>query len=140
MRYQRGAVLIVSLLMLIVLTLLAVSSINTGTVNLRIVGNMQAQTNAEMATHQAVEEYLSSISNFTTPTAATITVNGLDVAISEPVCRRQAPAKGYSAAWKLVPEDDEWEFDATVSDTNTGAQVGMVQGIKIRMVAGSCPL
>ena len=52
---EKGAVLVISLLMLIVLTLLAVSAINTGTINLRVAGNMQAQTRVELATRQAIE-------------------------------------------------------------------------------------
>lgn len=137
---ERGAVLIVSLLMLIVLTLLSVSAINTGTVNLRVVGNMQAQTQTELAVQSAVLDFLSDIGNFTTPTSATIAEPGVTVTIDTPVCRQTTPATGYSATWNLVPEDNLWEFKAYVDDGDgpRGAETHVVQGTKIRMVAGSC--
>ena len=43
MRRQRGATLVIALIMLVLLTLFAVSSLNTANTNLRIVGNMQAK-------------------------------------------------------------------------------------------------
>ncbi|SCZ51618.1 PilX N-terminal domain-containing pilus assembly protein [Thiohalomonas denitrificans] len=136
---ETGAVLIVSLLMLVVLTLLGVSAVNTGVVNLRVVGNMQAQTRAELATEHAVREFLSDISNFTTPTSETITASDVAVVVSQPVCRRTTPASGYSASWALVPEDNEWEFRATVTDGPGNANSEILQGVKVRMVADSCP-
>ena len=41
-RAQRGATLLVALIMLVVLSLFVVSSMNTASTNLRVVGNMQA--------------------------------------------------------------------------------------------------
>lgn len=136
---QNGTVLIVSLLMLIVLTLLAVSAINTGTVNLRIAGNMQAQTRTELATQQAIEAFLGDIGHFTSPVAQSSTVSGVTVAVSQPVCRRTVPATGYSAAWSLVPEDNDWEFTAIGTEATSGARAEIVQGVRIRMTSGSCP-
>jgi Tfp pilus assembly protein PilX len=46
MRKQRGATLLVALIMLGVLMLFVVSSLNTSTTNLRVVGNMQAKNEA----------------------------------------------------------------------------------------------
>ena len=40
---QRGATLLVTLIMLVVLTLFAVTAFNLSSVNLKIVGNFQAQ-------------------------------------------------------------------------------------------------
>lgn len=60
---QRGATLIVGLIMLIALTLLVVSAIRSGTTNLRIAGNTQIQQEAKAAAQQAIEQYIST--NFT---------------------------------------------------------------------------
>jgi hypothetical protein len=38
----------------------------------------------------------------------------------------------------IAPEDNHWEFDITVTDSFTGARAKMVQGVKIRQLAGSC--
>ena len=56
---QRGATLIVGLIMLIALTLLVVSAIRSGTTNLRIAGNTQIQEEAKAAAQQAIEQYIS---------------------------------------------------------------------------------
>lgn len=55
-RTQSGMTLVVSLVMLIVLTLLVVSAIRFGNINLRIAGNVQAQTEAAAAAQVAVEQ------------------------------------------------------------------------------------
>lgn len=64
---QQGATLITSLVMLVVLTLLVISAINSSRSNLRIAGNMQMQEEVIAAAQQATEQVLSS--NFTAPLA-----------------------------------------------------------------------
>lgn len=59
MRRQRGATLIIALIMLVLLTLFAVSSFNTANTNLKVVGNMQQKTEALNAAQQAVETVVS---------------------------------------------------------------------------------
>ena len=56
--YQRqsGATLIVALIMLIMMTVLAVSAINLSTINLKIVGNMQSQKAMDAAAQDAIEQ------------------------------------------------------------------------------------
>lgn len=60
LRAQRGATLLVSLIMLVLLTLFAVSALNTGTTNLKVVGNMQSRSEAFNASQEAIETVLSS--------------------------------------------------------------------------------
>jgi hypothetical protein len=55
-RTQSGITLVMSLIMLIVLTLLVVSAIRFGNINLRIAGNAQTQTEAEAAMQVAIEK------------------------------------------------------------------------------------
>jgi hypothetical protein len=59
MRRQRGTTLIVALIMLVLLTLFAVSSMNTANTNLRVVGNMQEKNEALAATQQVLESVIS---------------------------------------------------------------------------------
>lgn len=56
---QRGATLVIALIMLVLLTLFALSAMNTGTSNLKIVGNMQSRTEAMSAAQEAVETVIS---------------------------------------------------------------------------------
>lgn len=67
---QRGATLLVALVMLVVLTLLVLSAIRSSNTNLRIAGNMQMQGEATAAAQQAIEQVLSS--NFTASPASSV--------------------------------------------------------------------
>lgn len=146
---QRGATLLVSLIMLVLLTLFAVSGFNLSSVNLRIVGNFQAQKSMEAVAQQAIEQVISTPTAFSlTPTAQTVCVNGAgpactggyNVAVSAPVCNYWRTAKGYTKKiGVLTPQDNEWEVRAVVTDAMTGAQAAITQGITIRQLAGTCP-
>ncbi|MGH8633425.1 MAG: pilus assembly PilX family protein [Burkholderiales bacterium] len=59
MRQQRGVTLVIALIMLVVITLLAVSSLGTTQMNLKVVGNMQSRGEALQATQQAIETVIS---------------------------------------------------------------------------------
>jgi len=72
---QRGATLLISLIMLVVLTLFAISAINLSSTNLNIVGNMQARMEVQSAGKQAIEQVMSSAANFLTPAAQSIAVD-----------------------------------------------------------------
>ncbi len=136
---QSGSVLLVSLLALIALTLFAVTAVNTGMVNLRVIDNMQIQQQAEFSARHAINDALSTITTFSNPQTTSVSVEGYTVQLSEPLCLATRPAAGYSAVWGLAPEETEWEFTASVDDAATGAQVNITQGVAIRMAAGSCP-
>ena len=91
---QIGATLLISLIMLVVLTLFAISAMNLSTTNLRIVGNMQARAEAAAAAQQAIEQVISS--NFTAaPVAATIpvTIGGVtyNAVVPVPACQYNKP-------------------------------------------------
>ncbi len=55
---QRGAALVVGLILLLVLTILAVSGVITSTLELRMVGNTQLQERAFQAAEVAIEDAL----------------------------------------------------------------------------------
>jgi Tfp pilus assembly protein PilX len=58
-RSQSGITLVISLIMLIVLTLLVVSAIRFGNINLKIAGNTQAEAESSAATEAALEQMVS---------------------------------------------------------------------------------
>jgi Tfp pilus assembly protein PilX len=66
-RRQDGATLIVTLVMLIMLTLFAISAMNTSTTNLQVVGNMQTRHEGLRATQEAIEATVSTTRFFETP-------------------------------------------------------------------------
>lgn len=72
-RHQQGLTLVMSLIMLVLLTLLALTSITLGNSNLQIVGNMQQREQAIAAANQVLEETISSTRFFNSPDAAVAT-------------------------------------------------------------------
>nr|WP_305793002.1 hypothetical protein [Sedimenticola hydrogenitrophicus] len=131
--------MVVGLVMLTVLTLLAVTAINDTTIDLKIVGNMQAQMRVEEAVQQGIEEMISSSASFETPASDTDTYSGQSVTVAQPVCLGEKPAPGFSALWSIAPQKTEWEVSATATDSVTGARTTLHQGVRLLMVAGSCP-
>lgn len=140
MRRERGHTLLIALVMLVVITLLGIAGIRMGGSSLMVVGNMQARKFTENLALQAIEETMSSIAPFNNrlqlvqpaqPAFVTISVSPRN-------CVFSVPAAGYSAIAPLTPEDNVWEFAVTVDDNLTGARTRMVQGAKMRQLAGAC--
>lgn len=69
-RRQAGATLIVTLIMLVVLTLFAVSAFNSSNINLKVVGNMQSQSEGMAASMRTIEETISHTDFYNTPANA----------------------------------------------------------------------
>ena len=136
---QRGAVLLVGLVILMIITLFVMSSANLSTSDLRITGNFQTKMMTDQNVQQAIEEALSSVNNFTTPVAQTITVNGVTVAVSAPTCLGTSPAPGYTAVNNITLYDTNWSVTATATDPITDATATISQGVRIRLPTNFCP-
>jgi Tfp pilus assembly protein PilX len=67
MHRQRGVTLVVALIMLVLLTLLALTSFNVGRSNLQVVSNMQQRDETIAAAREVIEETISSTRFFATP-------------------------------------------------------------------------
>lgn len=67
---ERGITLVTALIMLVLLTLLALTSFNLGNANLQVVGNMQQREQTIAAANEVLEETVSSTRFFKTPDAA----------------------------------------------------------------------
>ena len=68
-KQQRGSTLLVALIMLALLTLVAVSAINSTTTSLQMVGNAQFSEEADAAAQQAIENVISTGDFKSTPPA-----------------------------------------------------------------------
>lgn len=100
---QQGAVLIVVLVMLGILTVIVAAMVNTSNINFRIAGNQQYRAEARLAAQNGIETYISNEANFTIPlpTAAIPIATDLDgdgvddfvASVSPPVCLRSIPIK-----------------------------------------------
>jgi Tfp pilus assembly protein PilX len=148
--HQRGATLLVTLIMLVVLTLFAVTAFNLSSVNLKIVGNFQSQKEADATAQQALAHIISAVGIFETPAVTNLCIPGgttppcaanqQNVTIDRPTCNYTTAARGYTKVLgQLTPEDTNWDIRASFTDTVTNAKVAMVQGVAVRMLAGNCP-
>jgi Tfp pilus assembly protein PilX len=164
LRHQGGMTLLVSLIMLIVLTMFAITAIRTGNIGFKIVGNQQAQKLMEAAAQQAVEQVISNLANFdpSTVVAPSTTVtqrvcvnansghapvaippatcaSGTQVDVEPVRCISTKRSQYDSLTQPMATFDNVWEIVATVTDTFTGAKATYHQGVKIRMLSGQCP-
>lgn len=147
---QQGVVLVIALVLLVMLTLFAVSAIRSSTVELQIAGNEQIRKELAAAAQDEIEKYLSTMDVFNN------LINGVTVASTntslrsgkitasalKPVCIKAEPIAGSSLAHSSVgtSETDYWEVTATATDTATGGSVTITQGFRMRMPLSSCPL
>lgn len=168
-RGQAGITLVISLVMLVVLTLFAVTMIKLGNNSLEVVGNMQAQKATEAAAQLVVEDVVSSVQKFNDAVAidpATLvcgqdsvgdpvnwvqesglwvcntTANAYTVKLSMPECVYFETAPGYAldeTPGYVPPEDTVWDVKAVATDTLTGAESEIHQGVRIRRTKGNCP-
>lgn len=144
---QRGSTLLVGLIMLVLLTLVAVSAINSTTAGVQMVGNAQFREEAVAAGQRAIENVISSGTfRNTPPPPQLVKVNGVaDYTVTfepPPQCvsfkavdptdtatpPECASSIGNICFWTL------WDIRAVVTAADTGASVALHQGI--RTIAG----
>ena len=147
---QRGTTLLIALIFLVILTLFAVSGMNTGVINLRTANNAQMMIEAEYAAQQQIEAVLSGVAPFVTAVLGAATTTNVDVngdsvtdfvvVTQPPVCLSMVPAPGYSYEFAAsAPKDTVWQVSATASDSVFGATSTLRQGVKIRLpVSATC--
>ena len=119
---QQGITLVVGLIMLIVLTLLVVSAVRFSSTNLRIAGNMQAQTEAAAAAQQGIENVLGT--DFAkAPASATVAVDLNNDGVTDyiakvdvPVCNSITPLSGADGNPSIA--DDQSLFSSGTSDNS----------------------
>jgi Tfp pilus assembly protein PilX len=156
---QRGVVLVVALMMLLLVTLMVVSGFNLTQTNLKVVQNMESRQQAVQAASTALEEAISSAKIVSSP-AALFTVNcgqgnskcydvngdganDITVAVDLPRCVIVTPIKNNDL---VMPRDSScftsgvnslcvnavFELRATATDNLTGAQAVVTQGVGMR--------
>ncbi|WBY01580.1 hypothetical protein PE066_19290 [Ramlibacter tataouinensis] len=110
-RSQTGITLVVSLIMLVILTLLVVSAVRFGHINLKIAGNAQAEAEASAAAMVALDQTLAAIDaapkvdEIAAQPAVSVSTGGgtYTVAISKPDCILTRNIK----SWELTTEPED---------------------------------
>ena len=162
---QRGAALVITAIMLVLLTLFALAVINMSTVNLRVAHNEQTKSESVAAAQRAIEQVVST--NFPAnpqPVNTTVDINNdgtadYNVAVAKPECKNAVPIKtieldiaqasdvacfassavgSAGAGGNSVCANTQWDVSATATDAaNTGATVTLHQGIGQRVPIGT---
>jgi len=147
---QRGATLIVGLIMLTLITLLVTSAFTLSTSGLKSVGNMQARDEAIAAGNKAIEQVVSSpFTNAPTGEVINVDLNNdgttdYVVTFNTPTCVSASAITGTSVAPSSISlgstfnpstsnlYETVWDLDANVTDPNgSGASVRMHQGVRV---------
>ncbi|WP_295383971.1 pilus assembly PilX N-terminal domain-containing protein [uncultured Thiodictyon sp.] len=154
---QRGAILVVSLILLAVITLLTVTAQNLSTTNLKTVGNMQTRDEAIAAANQAIARVLSS--SFTLSPKERAYAVDIDhdgntdytVTVAVPTCLSALPIKSTAPSSVNVEItattgwNTTWDLDASIKATDNagGAVVRVRCGVRVLVLQtikpAACP-
>ena len=142
LRSQRGAALVVGLIMLVLVTVMMISALVMSTSGFRSVSNMQFREEAIAAANRAIDQVISS-PFMLTPTEETISVDidndgdeDYSVDIDKPVCISATKAFGADPSSLQVSPDltvastwnTVWDIRATVNaDENAGGAAIVVR-------------
>ena len=163
-RAQRGITMLIAMIILVMVTLLAVTSFRVSNTNLKIVSSMQGRQEALASAQAAIEETISS-AYFTeepalvaaTPVLIDLNYDGVTdytVAIARPECQRSRPTLAAQLDLNNVNDrkclgtarigaghvasfcsDTIWEVAASATDKVTGASTTVRQGVALRVSA-----
>lgn len=147
MKHQRGAALLIGMIVLTVITLVVTASFRISNNNLKTVANMQFRDEATAAANMAIEQVVGT--PFTaSPAADEILVdinnddtNDYTVQVATPTCVQAtqvasaSSAGGGSSASISVASpalySTVWDIEATVTDALSGSSVVVRQGVRV---------
>jgi Tfp pilus assembly protein PilX len=127
MHSQRGATLLIGLIMLVLLTLMAITSFNLGKSNMQIVGNMQFRSETVRAAEEAVEAAISMPGSVTVPSTTNVDINAngtADVTVTITPTLQQAYVKKNSA----LNLNDPGQVGCTLGQAQSFGVVGAATG------------
>ena len=140
-RAQRGAALVVSVIMLVLITLLVITALNLSTSGFRSVSNTQFRDEAIAAANAAIQTRVAS--TFTAPPAPSnipirignteymveVTPTCISATVAEtadPSSLQLPPSMSLASTWNTV-----WDIRAEVTDDDTGATVTIRSGVRV---------
>lgn len=153
---QRGASLIVGLIMLVLITLMMLTAFKLSSSNLKTVGNLQARDEATAAANAALEQVISTSTIFSATAVTLITADNYVTSVAIPECFYSTPVSDNTSgdqnpnifnqtggAGGSVRSsgymDTYWDVKATVVDVPSGTSVEIHQGIRITLAADPDP-
>ena len=159
---QRGATLIVGMIVLMLITAMVAAAFKFSTFNLKAVGNMQSRSEAIAAANVAIERVLGSWTFNTRPIAEPHEIDidkddvmDYSVQIAAPTCLRAIPITAVPDAGSdpLALDDGKlfnsgvnlpkvynvlWDLDAVATDVKSGTRVRVRQGVSRTLTQQQC--
>ncbi len=134
---QRGATLIITLVMLVLLTMFAVSAITLSASTSKVVGNMQAKKTVDAIAQRVVDQVISEGlfgDKRAVPVTPSWTPAGMTIQVTERHCKAFSPQL-------LDPQlgTSTWEFDVCIRDRFTGAKSYIRQGVAVKTLTAGTP-
>jgi len=134
---ERGATLIITLIMLVLLTMFAVSAITLSSSTSRIVGNMQAKKTTDAIAQRVVDQVISE-GLFGDKRLVPVTPSWTPAGVTIQVTQRHCKAFTQTL---LDPQTGSatWEFDVCVRDGFTGSKSYIRQGVSVKTLTAGAP-
>lgn len=134
---QQGVTLIITLVMLVLLTLFAVSAITLSASTAKVVGNVQAKKTTDAIAQRLADQVISEGlfgDKREVPVVPSWTPAGMTIEVTARHCKAFTPQL-------LDPQlgTATWEFDVCVRDAFTGAKSYLRQGVAVRMLTAGTP-
>ena len=137
MRKQSGATLVITLIMLVLLTLFAVSAVGLSASTAKVVGNMQAKKSTDAMAQRVVDQVLSEGlfgDKRNVPVVPAWRPAGITIEVTARYCKAFTPTI-------LDPQTGSaiWEFDVCVKDSFTKSKSYIRQGIGVKTLSAGTP-
>jgi Tfp pilus assembly protein PilV len=134
---QRGTTLIIALIMLVLLTMFAVSAISLSTTTSKVVGNLQARKTTDAIAQRVVDQVISEGlfgDKRLVPITPSWTPAGVTIQVTDRHC------KAFTQTL-LDPQTGSsiWEFDVCIRDSFTGAKSYIRQGVSVKTLTAGTP-
>ena len=121
---QRGATLVIAMIMLMLLTLFVLAAVNMTSINFKVMGNEQGRNESIAGTQQAIEQLIST--DFTAspaPVTTNIDINGdgntdYVANIATPTCLNSIPIKTTDPQLNITNPNDVACFASSASSTS----------------------
>jgi Tfp pilus assembly protein PilX len=147
---QRGAALVVSLIMLVLITLMVITALNLGSSNFKAVSNTQFRDEAVAAANVAIEDRLSSTFNQTPdadgnlPTTTTLVdlnnddIDDYSVDVTPACIGASRDTTAQPSSVELPPEmtvpstwNTVWDIASRITSAETGASIVIRSGARV---------
>jgi hypothetical protein len=137
MRRQSGATLVITLIMLVLLTLFAVSAVGLSASTSKVVGNMQAKKASDSIAQRVVDQVISEGlfgDKRAVPVVPAWIPAGVTIEVTARHCKAFTPQLLDPQLGTAI-----WEFDVCVKDSFTKSKSYIRQGVGVKTLSTGTP-